>query len=90
MFLMPLTELLLFFCLNYFVLFFFLFCGDCGLFFPSVTGFHLWGAVMAMGLVCTLYTALVSPETAPLLPSSSRQLVQSNLHKHDAFLYSEF
>lgn len=28
----------------------------------AVTGFDLWGAVMAMGLVCTLYTALVSDE----------------------------
>lgn len=27
----------------------------------AVTGFDLWGAVLAMGLVCTLYTALVSP-----------------------------
>lgn len=27
----------------------------------TVTGFDLWGAVLAMGLVCTLYTALVSP-----------------------------
>ncbi|KTG37859.1 hypothetical protein cypCar_00000935 [Cyprinus carpio] len=26
----------------------------------AVTGFDLWGAVLAMGLVCTLYTALVS------------------------------
>lgn len=26
----------------------------------TVTGFDLWGAVLAMGLVCTLYTALVS------------------------------
>lgn len=25
-----------------------------------VTGFDLWGAVLAMGLVCTLYTVLVS------------------------------
>lgn len=25
----------------------------------AVTGFDLWGAVLAMGLVCTLYTALV-------------------------------
>uniref|UniRef100_A0A3B3T102 Solute carrier family 5 member 6 n=1 Tax=Paramormyrops kingsleyae TaxID=1676925 RepID=A0A3B3T102_9TELE len=24
----------------------------------AVTGFHLWGAVLAMGLVCTLYTTL--------------------------------
>lgn len=35
-------------------------------FFSLVTGFDLWGAVLAMGLVCTLYTALVRPETAPL------------------------
>lgn len=27
-----------------------------------VTGFDLWGAVFAMGLVCTLYTSLVSRE----------------------------
>lgn len=26
----------------------------------AVTGFDLWGAVLAMGLVCTLYTTLVS------------------------------
>lgn len=26
----------------------------------AVTGFDLWGAVLAMGLVCTVYTALVS------------------------------
>lgn len=26
---------------------------------PPVTGFHLWGAVLATGLVCTVYTALV-------------------------------
>uniref|UniRef100_A0A8B9H5R0 Sodium-dependent multivitamin transporter n=1 Tax=Astyanax mexicanus TaxID=7994 RepID=A0A8B9H5R0_ASTMX len=25
---------------------------------PVVTGFHLWGAVLATGLVCTVYTAL--------------------------------
>ncbi|KAK1793308.1 hypothetical protein P4O66_011703 [Electrophorus voltai] len=25
---------------------------------PLVTGFHLWGAVLATGLVCTIYTAL--------------------------------
>lgn len=25
----------------------------------AVTGFNLWGAVLAMGLVCTLYTVLV-------------------------------
>lgn len=25
----------------------------------AVTGFHLWGAVLATGLVCTVYTALV-------------------------------
>lgn len=30
------------------------------LFVITVTGFDLWGAVMAMGLVSTLYTALVS------------------------------
>lgn len=30
---------------------------------PAVTGFDLWGAVMAMGLVSTVYTALVSPHT---------------------------
>lgn len=41
-------------------------CGDFLLFYkvsPSVvavTGLDLWGAVMAMGLVCTLYTTLVS------------------------------
>lgn len=28
-------------------------------FFP-VTGFELWGAVLATGLVCTLYTTMVS------------------------------
>jgi len=30
------------------------------LFVIAVTGFDLWGAVLAMGLVSTLYTALVS------------------------------
>lgn len=30
------------------------------LFVITVTGFDLWGAVLAMGLVSTLYTALVS------------------------------
>lgn len=30
-------------------------------FFPiPVTGFKLWGVVLATGLVCTLYTTLVS------------------------------
>lgn len=30
------------------------------LIFIPVTGFELWGAVLATGLVCTLYTTLVS------------------------------
>lgn len=30
------------------------------MFVIAVTGFDLWGAVLAMGLVSTLYTALVS------------------------------
>lgn len=28
--------------------------------FLSVTGFELWGTVLATGLVCTLYTTIVS------------------------------
>lgn len=40
-------------------LFFLHFCKCLILFVIAVTGFDLWGAVLAMGLVCTLYTALV-------------------------------
>lgn len=35
-----------------------------------MTGFDLWSAVLTMGLVCTLYTTLVSP--APHLPRVTR------------------
>uniref|UniRef100_A0A672FI58 Sodium-dependent multivitamin transporter n=1 Tax=Salarias fasciatus TaxID=181472 RepID=A0A672FI58_SALFA len=33
-------------------------CDKAPLSSPAVTGFDLWGAVLAMGLVCTLYTAM--------------------------------
>uniref|UniRef100_A0A671N8N7 Sodium-dependent multivitamin transporter-like n=1 Tax=Sinocyclocheilus anshuiensis TaxID=1608454 RepID=A0A671N8N7_9TELE len=50
--------------LQKFTIFFFFFHGFplvnvyLNLFVITVTGFDLWGAVLAMGLVCTLYTAL--------------------------------
>lgn len=35
---------------------------SCTFFFSTVTGFDLWGAVVATGVVCTFYCTLVCEE----------------------------
>lgn len=33
---------------------------ECGFYLFAVTGFDLWLSVLTLGIVCTVYTALVS------------------------------
>lgn len=54
------------------------------LLFLSVTGFELWGTVLATGLVCTLYTTMVSEVFFKQL-NFSRFLLCS-LHDQDSYL----